>query len=799
MLVKQWLSAYTTGLPSAHHVRARVRQYRHDTLIAWRTQHIIASLPLALSISLMLFLAGLAIMLYSLSPPIAHASAVLIGITFVFHVLNFVLPAIWNCPWRTAISPIVYWTFFPIRSFSGPLSHTIKALPNNIKAFRSILLHPLAVIWSSWYRPFLPIFWPLYIIQMGFLLAWKILRWLRFPSDRMMDRVKYYMRCHRLVVPAYLKGTAAAACVLFVTVIRFFRWFSHTIKALAEAWWDAKLEAQNERDIVWDLQAFLDARAIMWLMHTSTKNSVIDHSVQALAGLPAGEAVGICHQAGALVMIRHRLRSCYQGRQLCAPLEAELYARALLRIHLLFRVLHNGQAANSRVSDMALARALTSASEPSNQLTPADISCMCAGAMLHEIVDIIERHVSGTLSISPFYLTMLVETFGQEIAWRKRSEDEHWINEPLSGDLRPRVLSLLIRLLNVESSSWHTVSQPLPLDISIAFAIAMITRGHPAVDAKAYFTESKSEHSFLDLVLVGLSPILHFPRSFGCDRSLLTIARSKYLLACRKVATRPQSKLDPTALTEILRSLPVIDTQSQEDILLCLSRMDKHAMRKLDIKLLLQLTEKPNLSDTFRFHLLVCLTRLATECSGAQDLVSSDAIRRLRDMMGFIHQDPSSGSHVFRVLGIIADNICNASPEVEEYLLVKMIDQGLLDVMKNIFQNPVACSQEDINRWVAILSVLCHRQKIRLVQSGGLQALIEWSQHNWRGRELTFPHTWKLKGMASDVGVTFPPDDTRWFESLGISNFFLFSKPYRCSLIFLSVIVPPSHPVVRSF
>ncbi|KAJ7114653.1 hypothetical protein C8R43DRAFT_902936, partial [Mycena crocata] len=108
MLIKQWLNAYSTGLPASHQLRSRMRQHRFDALIRWKTPEIIAFLPFALSVCVMLFLAGLSILLFSLHDTIAIATTTCIGIIFIFHLASLLLPGLCNSPWKTAVSPIIY-------------------------------------------------------------------------------------------------------------------------------------------------------------------------------------------------------------------------------------------------------------------------------------------------------------------------------------------------------------------------------------------------------------------------------------------------------------------------------------------------------------------------------------------------------------------------------------------------------------------------------------------------------------------------------------------------------------------
>ncbi|KAJ7720512.1 hypothetical protein B0H16DRAFT_1336046, partial [Mycena metata] len=92
MLIKQWLNAYSAGLPSSHQLRSRMRQHRFNALVEWKTPQIIGFLPFALSACVMVFLTGLSILLFSLNNTIAIATTTCIGIIFLFHVASLLLP-----------------------------------------------------------------------------------------------------------------------------------------------------------------------------------------------------------------------------------------------------------------------------------------------------------------------------------------------------------------------------------------------------------------------------------------------------------------------------------------------------------------------------------------------------------------------------------------------------------------------------------------------------------------------------------------------------------------------------------
>ncbi|KAM5530576.1 hypothetical protein V8D89_015770 [Ganoderma adspersum] len=94
IMVKQWLHQYDLGLSGNSHEIARVRQYRYESLVKWHVVEIVAFLPIIPQVSLLLFLAGLLILLWTLHTLIAGVATVLIGGLVVFTVATTLLPAI---------------------------------------------------------------------------------------------------------------------------------------------------------------------------------------------------------------------------------------------------------------------------------------------------------------------------------------------------------------------------------------------------------------------------------------------------------------------------------------------------------------------------------------------------------------------------------------------------------------------------------------------------------------------------------------------------------------------------------
>ncbi|KAI0712033.1 hypothetical protein C8Q76DRAFT_475776 [Earliella scabrosa] len=93
IMVKQWLQQYSQGLSGNSHEIARLRQYRYESLLKWRVVGIIAMLPILLQLALVLFLAGLITLLWSLHPVVAGIASLMVGILLAFTSATSILPA----------------------------------------------------------------------------------------------------------------------------------------------------------------------------------------------------------------------------------------------------------------------------------------------------------------------------------------------------------------------------------------------------------------------------------------------------------------------------------------------------------------------------------------------------------------------------------------------------------------------------------------------------------------------------------------------------------------------------------
>ena len=92
--VKQWLKAYSSGLYGSSPDIARRRQYRLNNLLKWQVPLIIALLPVLLLVAMVLFLAGLIVLLSTIHPAVAGVVTVLTSLLIAFFIITTILPAI---------------------------------------------------------------------------------------------------------------------------------------------------------------------------------------------------------------------------------------------------------------------------------------------------------------------------------------------------------------------------------------------------------------------------------------------------------------------------------------------------------------------------------------------------------------------------------------------------------------------------------------------------------------------------------------------------------------------------------
>ncbi|PCH42084.1 hypothetical protein WOLCODRAFT_101511 [Wolfiporia cocos MD-104 SS10] len=108
ILAKQWLREYTSHGSSSSREAVRLRQHRYNSLIHWHVPEIIASIPLVLEFSVILFLIGLLELLWSVHQLLAAVISAFVAASLAFYLLTMILPAIWaSCPYKSPQS----WVF----------------------------------------------------------------------------------------------------------------------------------------------------------------------------------------------------------------------------------------------------------------------------------------------------------------------------------------------------------------------------------------------------------------------------------------------------------------------------------------------------------------------------------------------------------------------------------------------------------------------------------------------------------------------------------------------------------------
>lgn len=91
MLAKQWLQAYMPNISGSLPTRARMRQSRLIQLETWHVPTIINALPLLLHAALLLFFAGLVVLLWSTDLGITLAMMGIVAFAYLFYMASIYL------------------------------------------------------------------------------------------------------------------------------------------------------------------------------------------------------------------------------------------------------------------------------------------------------------------------------------------------------------------------------------------------------------------------------------------------------------------------------------------------------------------------------------------------------------------------------------------------------------------------------------------------------------------------------------------------------------------------------------
>ncbi|EJF60261.1 hypothetical protein DICSQDRAFT_63130, partial [Dichomitus squalens LYAD-421 SS1] len=90
--VKQWLNHYEVDLSGTARETAAIRQHRLNNLMKWKVPQIVAMLPILLQTALVLFFAGLVILLWSIHAALATVVSTLIALLLAFTFCTIILP-----------------------------------------------------------------------------------------------------------------------------------------------------------------------------------------------------------------------------------------------------------------------------------------------------------------------------------------------------------------------------------------------------------------------------------------------------------------------------------------------------------------------------------------------------------------------------------------------------------------------------------------------------------------------------------------------------------------------------------
>ncbi|KAG7446523.1 uncharacterized protein BT62DRAFT_919797 [Guyanagaster necrorhizus] len=105
MLAKQWLQVYVPHVSGTLRYRSRQRQSRYMQLEAWHVPAIIDALPLLLHVALLLFFAGLIVLMWTADLVITIATWVIVAFAYIFYLISVCLPLMYDdCPYFHSVT-----------------------------------------------------------------------------------------------------------------------------------------------------------------------------------------------------------------------------------------------------------------------------------------------------------------------------------------------------------------------------------------------------------------------------------------------------------------------------------------------------------------------------------------------------------------------------------------------------------------------------------------------------------------------------------------------------------------------
>ena len=108
ILAKQWLLSYRTGNRDNLREWSLIRQYRYNGVSAWNVPDLIAWLPVLLHASLLMFLAGLVVLLLDIDGPTSYITLALSIVVLALYIGTLFAPVFWpSSPFRTQLTPVL--------------------------------------------------------------------------------------------------------------------------------------------------------------------------------------------------------------------------------------------------------------------------------------------------------------------------------------------------------------------------------------------------------------------------------------------------------------------------------------------------------------------------------------------------------------------------------------------------------------------------------------------------------------------------------------------------------------------
>jgi len=111
IIVRQWLQHFISPTSPDPRRSAEMHHIRYDLgLVRWKVPEILNFLPLLLLTALVLFLVGLAILLWTLNRAVAILCTTLIAGLFTFFFVTTIAPTIrFDCPYKSPQALLTYW------------------------------------------------------------------------------------------------------------------------------------------------------------------------------------------------------------------------------------------------------------------------------------------------------------------------------------------------------------------------------------------------------------------------------------------------------------------------------------------------------------------------------------------------------------------------------------------------------------------------------------------------------------------------------------------------------------------